>query len=731
MSPLPASPWRDGQEWDAAAVDASEQRVYAAAVADAGAASPDPTVWRNRVGYYNLKDEGVALTAIGAASIDQRTAFLTVLQAAAIDGKEVYHPGGVLGMNSKIVTQLSALRLRGNGPDVSIIQQNAGSSTEHMIDIGLYGSLYSNSTNLTADALQGTSVLTMTSVPSAYTVGDLVEISSTEVWPWSDKGAVRGELGRVAGKTGTTITLEDRLDDNYTVATTAKVRKLASVHGGLVTDIGLVNATPATHTEGLLRLAGFVDPRIEDVWMTGADRTGLCLEACVNPRARVRCFDFNDSAPAGRYAYGVEARGTTRGGFIDVYMRRGRHAFTTTADSSINGIPRHITADVEGTRMTNAVADTHPEGDQINLRKVRVYQTKAWGIQMRAPNGTLTDGIVHENVGYACWVRGSNCKIVSLKSSRARTGNIVSIATDVAPGPSYDGQGLRIGDGPVVSVDDGEYRNITIDDPDAECIYFGTAADRNTVDTPILRRPGRGGLSTQAIRTSGTAVGNRLYRPQFFNCPLCVFGVTGHELHIDDPVLESCSTFLGGTTTSIRVSPGRHMFAPSAQGWTGAGGVFLTDNQGYFNRFIPERDMLIVAMALWVSTADVADVPFSIGISDATMTPLTVTGALTSASGAVTGGGMNSTGRKRIALPAAQTLKKGQPYYPAFSIGDLTGLVVRGATYGNTETVQMAGTAVGQVDMYGRSTSHPLPGSQITTGLSAISIGPLLYLLEA
>jgi hypothetical protein len=145
---------------------------------------------------------------------DQSSALAAAMAAAATADRELQLPEGVIRINTKINMTNTVVRMRGHGPSNTIFEHNCPS--EMLVFRGTLGT----GTLLTANASAGAVSVVVTSA-SGITVGSRGIVRSTTAWPFTDKGAKKGELVRVVGVSGTTLTLAWPLEDDYVTADAA------------------------------------------------------------------------------------------------------------------------------------------------------------------------------------------------------------------------------------------------------------------------------------------------------------------------------------------------------------------------------------------------------------------------------------------------------------------------------------------------------------------------------
>jgi hypothetical protein len=690
------------------------------------------TAPRKRLGYVSLADY---CTIDGAT--DDSAGFAAAWALAVTEGKQLVHPGGSLYLASQI-TGRDPMSLRGMDATLCEIVQGDTAANHQLFDLGGYSTSITNPQTLTSNVTKGTRTIPVTDA-SGYAAGDTLVLLSNKVWPWSDRLSTQGELVQIASKASNTLTLREPIDDTYLTADGALTRKLLVVEGFHLEGVTIRNAAPASHSNGAVRLRGYRGITIKDVIFRDLDGYAVMLNTCEDFNVdHANFYDLNDNATAGRYTYGVVAFNATRNGRVEnSFMSGGRHLFSCGSDigqdsTGAGGIPRHITvAHCQATRMTNACFDSHPEGDQIDFFDCHAYQTLAWGLTVRSPNSSAVACTVNENLGAAFWLRSDYIKVKDCSSRRARTGTIISTAGD--PGSSYSGQGLRIGEGPTLPPDNADVSGFVVDDSDSDGVYIGTLSDQHTFNGLTIRRAGQAGVETNGVRFAGTTSGHRFRDVSIYNTTVGWFGTSSAtNIVLNDVEHFTVSTTYGGGFTPAFRGDGAPtngqtgVIAPSAPGWAAAG-FGPSAGAALLVRFVPKRVMFASKIAFAVSTASGADDAFDVGIYDAAHTRLVSSGAKTSASGGLTGGGLNSTGVKVVDITAT-VLHPGTTYYAAF-VAAAAGATLRGANFGDSTAAQLFGTAVGTAEAFSKSSSHPLPSSIATP--SAGALVPVLAIRDA
>jgi hypothetical protein len=408
---------------------------------------------------------------------DQSSALAAAMAAAATADRELQLPEGVIRINTKINMTNTVVRMRGHGPSNTIFEHNCPS--EMLVFRGTLGT----GTLLTANASAGAVSVVVTSA-SGITVGSRGIVRSTTAWPFTDKGAKKGELVRVVGVSGTTLTLAWPLEDDYVTADAAIFEPVSMVERPELSDFSINNVRASGSRTSTSDGLGIVfqyceDPRMERITTRDLDNPGVQVWACLGGVIDgVRFYDSRDLAANSQYGYGVLAWGATRDLTVArCHMDGGRHLFTCGdfGDGTLTisrGVPRHIlVTECVGSRVTNGAFDTHVEGTHITFADCK-SRGGAYGFHLRAPYSRVRGADTERSTGPGVWVRAAatasynatGCELNNVSVRHARNGNTSSETP-------ANGQGIRL-----EQLSAGvQLHGIKVDQCDQDGIYAGGA----------------------------------------------------------------------------------------------------------------------------------------------------------------------------------------------------------------------------------------------------------------
>lgn len=333
-----------------------------------------------------------AYGAVNDGSTNDRAAIQAACDAAASNGGGIvwFPPGAGYKINSQVTVTASNVYLRGAGIGQSVIIQ--GSSTGNVAITGAEGS----SIALTANATQGDTTLTMGST-TGLAANDYINLYSTANWPNTTNSSKQGEIVRIKSvDSGTVITLWQRIEDSYTTANSAAIRKLTLLDGCGASGLTIRNPTPGTLTIPGFSVKWVQNAIFSDCKFERLDGSGVSLQASVDSLVDNCHFrDLTDDVANARFGYGVNLNGPTKNCVVsNCVMRGGRHA--VTHGGSDRGIPRHNrTHACRATHQSAAGFDTHIESSHNTFSDCEVWgqfgTTEGYGYALAGPYSTLLD----------------------------------------------------------------------------------------------------------------------------------------------------------------------------------------------------------------------------------------------------------------------------------------------------------------------------------------------------
>lgn len=333
-----------------------------------------------------------AYGAVNDGTTNDRAAVQAACDAAASNGSGIvwFPPGAGYKLNSQVTVTASNVFLAGAGIGQSVLIQ--GSSTGNVAITGAEGS----STALTANATQGDTTLTMGST-AGLAANDFLSLYSTANWPNTINSSKQGEVVRIKTvDSGTVITLWQRIEDSYTTANSAAIRKLTLLDGCGVSGLTFRNPTPGTLTLTGIAAKWLQNAVFRDLRFERLDGAAISLNTCVDSQVDSVYFrDLTDDIANSRFGYGVNLNGPTQNCNVsNAVMRGGRHCITH--GGSDRGIPRHNRHySCRATHMTAAGFDTHNESSHNTFSDCEAWgqfgTSEGYGYSLNGPYSTLLD----------------------------------------------------------------------------------------------------------------------------------------------------------------------------------------------------------------------------------------------------------------------------------------------------------------------------------------------------
>ncbi len=234
-----------------------------------------------------------------------------------------------------------------------------------------------------------------TTVTTATNLGaiidDLIFIWSTDVWHDNSPGLKQGEIRRVVGINGNTLTLEAPLEDTYLQSTTS-VSLVEPVQDITIEGIRFLNTINAWDTypsvqqkkfDGLRFIYGD-NIRITNCQFDGIESKAIRFDSVINSRIDHNIFEKATLDGAG---YGVDIIYACQNVVIEYCeFYNCRHAMVAADSSTMSGVPRHIT-----------ILQCYSEDSQYWISSSGI-----WGVQNQYdchPVGEFIDFLYNEATG--------------------------------------------------------------------------------------------------------------------------------------------------------------------------------------------------------------------------------------------------------------------------------------------------------------------------------------------
>lgn len=262
--------------------------------------------------------------------------------------------------------------------------------------------VYSQTTNVTSDALKNSVYLNVTSTVG-FSKGDLLRIYSNEIWDVSRTSSRIGEIVFIESvDSGTTLKLSTPLYDNYTIANSPKVQKITPVENIKIMNGTIQGARGFDEHSGINIYAGR-NVVISGITSKQVDKKHITLTDCTHSTIE-NCFIF-DSKHA-TMGYGLSFADATRDCVArNNYFSGVRHSMTTNNNVSTSwGIVRKLLWDgntinetatnLDGSSQGDAI-DTHAGCEFITITNNTINGCGGNGINVEGRSAVITNNRIH------------------------------------------------------------------------------------------------------------------------------------------------------------------------------------------------------------------------------------------------------------------------------------------------------------------------------------------------
>jgi parallel beta-helix repeat protein len=342
-------------------------------------------------GIYKAKSaDGTILYSGTSAS----SAIQTALNSAK-SGETVTIQAGTYSISSGLIIK-SGVILTGSGSP-TLDCSNAPTGFTCVTGSGTTGSKIL----LTADAAMGSLKISVSST-SGLSIGDLVFISSSEVWKGNSNSQPQGELRYISSINENTIILTSSLEDSYLKANSASIQKISPIKDVIISGLKFVNTIQYKNLHGVYFDYG-VNVRVTGCYFDLIEYTAIRLYSCIDSRV--------DHNSVWRTWKDGEGYGTSIAWACqDVVVENNdyhqcRHATMIGGGGTLSGICRHITFQNNyaedavllrsGSLVASHLYDTHNSGEDINFIGNEATGTGI-GFDCELYSGTFRDNYIHD-----------------------------------------------------------------------------------------------------------------------------------------------------------------------------------------------------------------------------------------------------------------------------------------------------------------------------------------------
>lgn len=248
---------------------------------------------------------------------------------------------------------------------------------------------------------------TMAKGKTAITVKDAAKYKANEYLlvagddGLSGTGDRYGYLRRVTSASGTTVQLDKALPRAISIKPRTALVSLAP--SLTITGAGeILHSSPLSSTSPLVRFFATDNPRLIGVDLHDNGATGVLVANCRNGLIDCTIRDLADDEANGRFGYGVNVAGATRGLTVRGTISRARHAVTTNVGPFVSvmgaaGEPEDCRFEPVAIDCSDKSVDTHRLG--WNTTIVPHITGGRGGVQVRADSTRVIGGTITGSAG--------------------------------------------------------------------------------------------------------------------------------------------------------------------------------------------------------------------------------------------------------------------------------------------------------------------------------------------
>jgi hypothetical protein len=354
-------------------------------------------------------------------TVDSDPSFLTILNqcltALAGSRGKILLGSGDFSLTALLTVNQDNIEIEGAGVDITrIILDTPTSPNATSIRVGTTS--LGTAHTLTANATKGQRVITGSS--TGITAGDWIFLTAADIYvDASSTTRLDAEFHKVLSvDSGTQITVEDNLQNDYNTASSAEYYKVPWVKGFSLRNLTIYDNrgdnNVATAGDGPFHMVFGYTPRLENVKLEKMAHDSVRVESCFEPvLTNVYCETPVSVADDPDHEYGVYVTGcTTNFQWNGGWGNRCRHTITNNTNSgALYRRGRQRNGTVNGVTSFNAnVAhfDLHQAGLGWTFNgcvalggQHETASTDVQGFNLRSPatlNGCVVQGITHESI---------------------------------------------------------------------------------------------------------------------------------------------------------------------------------------------------------------------------------------------------------------------------------------------------------------------------------------------
>ena len=303
----------------------------------------------------------LAFGAKGDGVTDDAAAINAALASGA---KRVYLPAGTYKVGATLLVPAN-VSMYGDGPGATIID-GSGATYANLtsgVHISASGGNWTALPALSSNPVAGASSLVFASAPSVAR-GDIVVIYNPTDGSWSGFRTYyrEGEMQRVAGVSGSTVTTQGSLFHGYTAAD-VDAYVMSGPTTATFSGFALKGLASSASPVFGLRITRGVDCCISNVKVTNCSYSGIELVQCYGASV-TDCFVQEDASSDHGGDYGLVVANSTSVSVSGGYYYAARHGITTGGGTGVGAVPcrlvkySNLTA-VTGSTTTTGALDFH------------------------------------------------------------------------------------------------------------------------------------------------------------------------------------------------------------------------------------------------------------------------------------------------------------------------------------------------------------------------------------